>query len=640
MAASTTSEADTASNGILEPNLTHDTTEDGASQQEESSSTSLESVSLAAEKSTTSVVHPEKDASTGSKEDIEGKVKEGTLSSELQDVQEDTKLKSEREVQLDLDDVSSDGTGSFKGRDKLTGPSPSAFRILDYATMIEDRIRFLEREVKRLTNRTADDTKDMVHNDGGSLGSAHDDEWTIESEESSGDDASVVPESVDKETDGDLESQKDTKSQLGKKGESDSKLKKMKVTFDDKVKKEKGEPDDKLKKEGLPELEPVCKMVGRSKFNAHMAREEEIRTVLVAYVHGDGTLTSEKLGANTTGDKRDQRILKLCINSDIIWKFLDRKIPISASRVKGEDVLLSPFKVICRFEDDIRKHLASCIQNLANTKAIREDAEPDLEAQNLPDENLDDNTETDQAKQLSVEELEQNVSHFQCLVDLMDGSLKDNLARHNRYRRVREAETIAFDDLWHLFEPGDLVYTDDDTKQACRVLYVSGGRPLYSPTTEPVASRPDTGEGATYVLSSVNQAGPFIVTCIYINYDGNYFGPVKRTFEIPFFNGEKVISLLPVYPIQYASKVKEATGLISRRDYQIKRGEKFRRLTEESFAHREYRGKTLIDRNLQTGVVLDTSKETRAGFLDIVDSSRSREQVRWTLILPIRVLTS
>jgi len=59
-----------------------------------------------------------------------------------------------------------------------------------------------------------------------------------------------------------------------------------------------------------------------------------------------------------------------------------------------------------------------------------------------------------------LECLDLRISHLQCLLNFMNEDLKDvfDLRQDLAEKRVRE---IAFDDLWHLFKPGDLIITSE-----------------------------------------------------------------------------------------------------------------------------------------------------------------------------------
>lgn len=83
---------------------------------------------------------------------------------------------------------------------------------------------------------------------------------------------------------------------------------------------------------------------------------------------------------------------------------------------------------------------------------------------------------------LEVSSAKAERNQLRCLVNFMDSDMQDifDVVRQLANRSLKE---VAFEHLWLLYKPGDLVYTMKDpgefsTYQAYRVLHVTGGRPI------------------------------------------------------------------------------------------------------------------------------------------------------------------
>jgi hypothetical protein len=171
-----------------------------------------------------------------------------------------------------------------------------------------------------------------------------------------------------------------------------------------------------------------------------------------------------------------------------------------------------------------------------------------------------------------LECLDIKVSHFSCLVDFLDNDLKQTFD----LRRELAAGTtheIAFDDLWHLFNPGDVIATSD-LSQAFRVFHTSGGRACLS-------------EPAHTVFEKTPVVNPFRIDCFYIDFDLKYLGPVHETIMISEYAGARPITSLAVFPIRFLEKPEDFTAGL------IKRGKRLRELTP--FSHRRYQANSTDD---------------------------------------------
>ena len=171
-------------------------------------------------------------------------------------------------------------------------------------------------------------------------------------------------------------------------------------------------------------------------------------------------------------------------------------------------------------------------------------------------------------------------NHLLLLLQTMDLHLGSLIILHKAIRD-RAVSKIRFDDLWHLFQPGDLVVTSKQPYQAYRVLHVSGGRPLL--TTTDVASPEKDHEAQPSSYRS--QVSPFTVDCVRFDYDGETFGPVQDSISISKYEEDRMITKLDVYPMSCAEKPDELTKTL------LDRGRRFAEY--KGFQHKRYEGLSL-----------------------------------------------
>ena len=178
---------------------------------------------------------------------------------------------------------------------------------------------------------------------------------------------------------------------------------------------------------------------------------------------------------------------------------------------------------------------------------------------------------------------------LQCLVDFMDVDMKEIFSIQ---RRIEGASltTIAFENLWQLFKPGDLVFSGTTQKRAYRVLHVTGGRAILDIGDQlPIDTRSEAqplrswerheDQALTYAHS---RNTPFVIDAFYIDFDGENFGPVPRRFVIQEYEDEVPINTLHAYPAEFDSQTSETKKEL------VRRGKKFVKLA--GVTHKRYSG--------------------------------------------------
>lgn len=188
---------------------------------------------------------------------------------------------------------------------------------------------------------------------------------------------------------------------------------------------------------------------------------------------------------------------------------------------------------------------------------------------------------------------------LRCLMDFMNTDMQDifDVKRQVAGETLKE---IAFEHLWLLYRPGDLVYSskapeESSTYQAYRVLHVTGGRPILDTTNKSnfhaVYDRnweeesESEDKACDVIKGSPSNMTPFIIDCFSIDFDGNRLGPKSRRFVIPKYSCKRKVDAFEICPSflnPQHEKVYQAM---------VERGRRFTQLANGS--HKRYSGTTL-----------------------------------------------
>ncbi|KAL8376084.1 hypothetical protein RB595_007278 [Gaeumannomyces hyphopodioides] len=122
--------------------------------------------------------------------------------------------------------------------------------------------------------------------------------------------------------------------------------------------------------------------------------------------------------------------------------------------------------------------------------------------------------------------------------------LNNHIKPRLEYVRSPDCQSVTFSDLWLLFSPGGLV-VGRDGRQVYRVIATSTIK------TKKGGARRKGWRRFTAKPSPVAlEDSAIVIKCVYIDCDGEQFGPVCQTFSIAKFDGEIEIALLDVFPFR------------------------------------------------------------------------------------------
>ncbi|GAB1211158.1 hypothetical protein ATERTT37_000270 [Aspergillus terreus] len=252
---------------------------------------------------------------------------------------------------------------------------------------------------------------------------------------------------------------------------------------------------------------------------------------------------------------------RLAINSKFLLNFLEACT--STLFTEEQNVLVRPFKYLVEFESDIKNFLQL-------TETLCEQAEQQMNrfAERNPGPRIDMQHQAVQQDferaKAEAAQAKRERDELRCLVEFMTCDMRD-IFDIKRQIMSRTLEEIAFEHLWQLYKPGDLVYRnfhdDPSRRQAYRVLHVTGGRVCFDTKKmsyfDPVSDRAwetesdDDRKCRDTMKRSGMQMTNFIIDCFYLESDGVRLAPRPKRFTITPYTGTRPITSLALRPLQF-----------------------------------------------------------------------------------------
>ena len=151
------------------------------------------------------------------------------------------------------------------------------------------------------------------------------------------------------------------------------------------------------------------------------------------------------------------------------------------------------------------------------------------------------------------------LADMRCFVDFMRREIMP------LYTRFQEPDCtprtkIRFEDLWYLFRTGELVYrpTPNDTEKTNAPLYTRQRAWRVYGIKLPTANyRISHDDHRKYAHHERDESSDFKLLCYHIDYTGEEFCVVSEEIVIPYFDGEKPISTLTVYPFRFVTNAEQ-----------------------------------------------------------------------------------
>lgn len=312
---------------------------------------------------------------------------------------------------------------------------------------------------------------------------------------------------------------------------------------------------------------------------------------------------------------------RLAINSNGVLDILSE---ITNTAMKSRNVHVRPFKFLLANEELIKDKLVALDEEC---QLAEERASESVDA--AADTTTRERVENLHAAPGDVEHCKKicKRGHLKLLVEFMNTRMQDIFELRTNLDTAKIDE-VYFEDLWHLFRPGQVVFQNtnesDNAIRAYRVLHVTGGRAIVdldgkanwkTHDYQPVDVLPEA-EYKHKVARHTNQYSkmtPFVLDLLYIDFDGEVYGPKSIRIPILEYSGKEKIRSLEVYPARYGNKAIETTLL--------DRGKRF--LEYSKVHHRHYEGRSLNDKFLHEWLASQWKSDTK---------SRGDEEVSLILI--------
>ncbi|KAF4885537.1 hypothetical protein CGCFRS4_v011905 [Colletotrichum fructicola] len=187
----------------------------------------------------------------------------------------------------------------------------------------------------------------------------------------------------------------------------------------------------------------------------------------------------------------------------------------------------------------------------------------------------------DHWKKHTFDELQEAYRDFSGLVEFMDRFISPlrNALRDN------DDMLVNFNELWHLYVPGSIVYVKDPSvpQKLWRVIQGTGG--AWSPFQRDV-----TDSNLDFLrlggMTGGTRISPLTLDCYYVDFDGTRFVRVVRKFDVEAFKDPASIKSLPILPLRVA----ENERLVNTKDIR-QRAPEFISYTEFKYCY--FRGRSL-----------------------------------------------
>lgn len=320
---------------------------------------------------------------------------------------------------------------------------------------------------------------------------------------------------------------------------------------------------------------------------------------------GPGEPSRQILAAKDAPDANDIDVLTFMVSSPPLTAFFEQRLGL---KLCGSPILklAKPFRAVIANYRRLEGHLKHLVKKYGCESAEHidlQDREQRTDSQYVFQENMSTAVSSSEYEyQPYIFDRRSALEHFKLLIQFIDQYLGDKVSLFESFQ-AGSAETVAFEDLWMLFNNGqkiacpiresrvtiDLsnskaelktVFKDDSTRyhrtrrrhvpQAYRVMAAVGGAPLIlsllEPPTAADTTREDMNDFSEFKFYHANPSvSPALqrarqrlsslrVSCMYVDFDGAKYGTDMEIFVFKPFDGQVVVNTLEAYPLTYSVK--------------------------------------------------------------------------------------
>ncbi|KAJ8127181.1 hypothetical protein O1611_g6455 [Lasiodiplodia mahajangana] len=308
-----------------------------------------------------------------------------------------------------------------------------------------------------------------------------------------------------------------------------------------------------------------------------------------------------------------------------------------------------PFKSFIAVHEEMKESLAELERKWADQEKAETNLAQQLTAETQKEDSNDtvdgsgdteknNSTNADAKKSFTVEDCVTALREMRCYIQFIEENVMTIRSRFAGYTADNPPK-VRWDDLWCLFEPGQLIYCATDPKkkepnlkhparprtpgwQTVRKLISAmsppfmrfktpGGRSVKRKNNQGPYSEPDDAyefqenPDEWFICETdpepVKGKYAMALWCYYIDYDGQAFRPVFEAITIDYYHGEKEVSNLVAYPLKFAREEEriyntlQSRGEFFKKFVQNKRSYYSGRSIDNKIDARHYEGEVIID---------------------------------------------
>ncbi|KAK3689417.1 hypothetical protein B0T22DRAFT_171761 [Podospora appendiculata] len=302
----------------------------------------------------------------------------------------------------------------------------------------------------------------------------------------------------------------------------------------------------------------------------------------------------------STAGRSAERPLRVQIMSETLIDELREISQIALQIEESPFSMIPPYKLLLHNWSKIQAALSRLKDQLKDLESVQEastaPASNEAKLVTVVDSEAPDSEDAAKPKPSSsksehdkqIKQLKTRVSHLQCLHDFIKTDLGYLIGLRLKIKNG-SLKTITFDEVYHLFSPGDLVMTSDAGEdQLYQVYSVTGGRPRLGTPDGPLARRVHDLEDSQYVSAGIGTWTDVMLQTYFMGTDGSRIGPHQMTLRVDHFVGERNVTDLDVFPLRFH---RSAPNLCERLQA---RGRRF----VNCYGHKKYVGIPMTPRTL------------------------------------------
>ncbi|KAI4950373.1 hypothetical protein J4E91_004255 [Alternaria rosae] len=265
--------------------------------------------------------------------------------------------------------------------------------------------------------------------------------------------------------------------------------------------------------------------------------------------------TTKKHGIAHSEVRRGSWIRQVRINSKAVVKILGKFSDAGKTWEGKPQTFTQPFRLLFHFHEKMKKELQIIEAKIAGSPVPPEahDTSPDgvkligaAPGYDAEDEDANNDKEKDLDDLEVLYGKKETLEEVQCYVNFVEEQLLP-VRQQLRNPTTPGVSRVSYDDLTHLFEPGDLVYVPKSGHQG----------PTANSTTQEIRRviQVHVGHNRELVTGcdcSICKEGRFTsLQLYYLDYDGEGYGCVMTPVVFDPFEGERLITELPCYPLLF-----------------------------------------------------------------------------------------